>query len=309
MNNTQIPASYDYIMQYNSQRHPSTTHVTDTYQARFFQRYLLQEFMSLFDFDIPEEWDIDYVKYTLFLWGFLVIFDTAEYGVIPQQCGLTGFDIFHRPNLATVENSQMKKQYFDLKIGKDCALVKMSPDYGGIWDLIAHYADMLAMAVGSLGYNLMNSRLAYVFAADGKANAESFKKAFDEVMNGNPAVVVDKKLFNQNTGDLNMTLFNRDIHNTYIANDILETMRKIKVMFFNDIGVPNANTEKKERLISDEVAANNVETNVKFKLWLDEINRGLTQANRLFGLNLSVKPSFEGSENNGNVVGAVDVQI
>ena len=76
MNNQQIPVSYDYIMQYNAQKQPSTTHVTDTYQARFFQRYLLQEFMSLFDFDIPEEWDIDYFKYTLFLWGFLVIFDT-----------------------------------------------------------------------------------------------------------------------------------------------------------------------------------------------------------------------------------------
>ena len=74
-------------------------------------------------------------------------------------------------------------------------------------------------------------------------------------------------------------------------------MRKIKVMFFNDIGVPNANTEKKERLITDEVNANNIETQTKFSLWLDEIKRGFEKANKLFNLDLSVNPSFERSEN------------
>ena len=123
------------------------------------------------------------------------------------------------------------------------------------------------------------------------------KKMFDEIMSGNPAVFVDKALYNKNTGDLSLQLFNRDLRSTYIANDILETMRKIKVMFFNDIGVPNANTEKKERLITDEVNANNIETQTKFSLWLDEIKRGFEKANKLFNLDLSVNPSFERSEN------------
>ena len=127
--------------------------------------------------------------------------------------------------------------------------------------------------------------------------AESLKKMFDEIMAGNPAVFVDKALYNKNTGDLSLQLFNRDLRSTYIANDILETMRKIKVMFFNDIGVPNANTEKKERLITDEVNANNIETQTKFSLWLDEIKRGFEKANKMFNLDLSVNPSFERSEN------------
>lgn len=291
-----LPVGYDYISQYNAQINPSTTHTTNNYQAIFYRRYLIQELFSLFDFKIPETWDIDYFRYSLFLWGFIVIFDSEEYGVIPQQCGITGYDLFYRPKFATVCNPQLRKNYYNLELNKNAVLVKVSPDYGGLWDIISHYADLMSINIQALAMNMNNSKLAYVFGAENKNMAESLKKMFDEIMAGNPAVFVDKALYNKNTGDLSLQLFNRDLRNTYIANDILETMRKIKVMFFNDIGVPNANTEKKERLITDEVNANNIETQTKFSLWLDEIKRGFEKANKMFNLDLSVKPSFERSE-------------
>ena len=73
-------------------------------------------------------------------------------------------------------------------------------------------------------------------------------------------------------------------------------MRKIESMFDTDIGIPNANTDKKERLITDEVNANNIETATRCELWLESIKKGLTKANEMFNLKMSVdwrvKPDY-----------------
>ena len=60
-------------------------------------------------------------------------------------------------------------------------------------------------------------------------------------------------------------------------------------MFENEIGIPNTGgTEKKERLITDEVNANNVSTYSKAELWLENLRTGCEEANKKFDLNLSV---------------------
>ena len=59
-------------------------------------------------------------------------------------------------------------------------------------------------------------------------------------------------------------------------------------MFDTEVGIPNANTDKRERLITDEVNANNFETKSKCALWLESLKQGCREANEMFGLNLSV---------------------
>ena len=70
--------------------------------------------------------------------------------------------------------------------------------------------------------------------------------------------------------------------------DLLSDLRKIEAMFATEVGIPNANTDKKERLITDEVNANNFETRSKCELWLEELKKGCEEANNMFGLDLSV---------------------
>ena len=60
-------------------------------------------------------------------------------------------------------------------------------------------------------------------------------------------------------------------------------------MFCTEIGIPNANQDKAERLITDEVNANNVETSVRCELWMEEIRKGLTKASEMFNINLAVE--------------------
>lgn len=284
-NNFEIPVGYGDISLYNSQFSPSTVHCKNTYLQRYFRKYLLQKAISVFKWELPEEWDVDYFKYVLYGIGYIAVLETRSFGVICQGGALGGYNLYYRPSYIMITNPLIKGT-ITANIGTDCAIIKLQPDYSSIMDIIGYYADQMALAAEALGMNMVNVKTGVVFGARDKAQAESFKKMYDD-LSGNPATFIDKKLLDD-TGKPNWFPFVQNMKEQYIASDILSDMRKIEAMFDTDIGIPNANTDKKERLVTDEINANNVETASKCELWLESIKKGVQQANTMYGLTLSV---------------------
>lgn len=282
------PYMYDYINAEVSQHSPSTVHTKNTELKRFFARYLLQKAMSVFKWDLPETWDKDYFLYVLYGIGYIAVINTDKYGVIPQQCGLDGYNIFYQPKRALVTNPLLKGLR-RLDIGTQCTLIKLQPDYGSVMDLVGFYADMMALTAETAGVNLVNSRLSYVFFGKNKNTAESQKKLFDRVASGEPATFVDTALYDVQSGNPSWIPFQQNVGQNYIAGDALADLRKWEMMFDTDVGIPNANTDKKERLISDEVNANNVEVTSKADLWLDQLQKSFAQTSKMFGIKLGVE--------------------
>lgn len=282
--------SYEFINRYNAGLSPSTVHCKNTGLVNYYMRYLIQKVISVFEFSgIPEEWALNYFQYVLICRGYIGIIDTARYGVIPQECGLSGFDVFYQPNRITVANPLL--DFKELKIGTQCEVIKMQPDYGGILDLVGTYADLMALCLESAGVNLLNSKLSYVFAAGNKTQAESFKKMFDKIATGEAAVFVDKNLFNED-GSRNWDVFFQNLKQNYVTSDILNDMKTLEDQFNTAVGIPNANTQKRERLITDEVNANNVDTEAKISLWIETMRRDMKRVNDMFGLSLDVRYRF-----------------
>lgn len=281
------PIFYDYMNLATSSISPNTFHVTDSGIYKFFQRSLLQKAMGVFKFNFPDTWPTNYCLYSLFCAGFFVVFDTPKFGVIPQSCSLGGYDIFYQPNTALVSNPILGTK--NLKIGEDCELVRLQPDYGGIMDTVSFYGGLLAMNSEALITNIINSKFSYVFTTDSKAGAETAKKLYEEISKGNPAVVLDKAAFGPDGQSFKWEKFEQNVKNNYISPDILDVMRELENRFCTEIGLPNANTDKKERLISDEVNANNQETKSRVNLWLDELKKCCCNINRKYGLNISVE--------------------
>lgn len=282
------PYMYDYINAEVSQHSPSTVHTKNTELQRFFARYLLQKAMSVFKWDLPETWDRDYFLYVLYGIGYIAVLNTDKYGVIPQQCGLDGYNIFYQPKRALVTNPLLRGLR-SLDIGTQCTLIKLQPDYGSVMDLVGFYADMMALTAETAGVNLVNSRLSYVFFGKNKNTAESQKKLFDRVASGEPATFVDTALYDVQSGNPSWIPFQQNVGQNYIAGDALADLRKWEMMFDTDVGIPNANTDKKERLISDEVNANNVEVTSKADLWLDQLQKSFAQTSKMFGIKLGVE--------------------
>jgi hypothetical protein len=146
---------------------------------------------------------------------------------------------------------------------------------------------MMALCAETASVNLLNSHLSFVFPAKDRPTAETYKKLFDKVSGGEPAVVVDKQLFKED-GTQVWQPFQQNIGQNYIVDKVLSDMRKIEAMFDTDIGIPNANTDKRERLITDEVNANNIETITRCELWLEQLKKSAENTNAMFGTEVTV---------------------
>lgn len=271
--------------------------------AMMFARYLLQKAISVFQWQLPPLWNRDYFLYVLYCYGFECIVNTDKFGTIPQQCGLMGYDVFYQPTNCIVTNPLLTGM-LQPRINRDCILLKLQPDYHGIMDLVFYYAGLMAQAATAAGVNMANSKTAAVFFTDKKAVADAFKATYDAVANGQPMVVLSKGALNDD-GAPAWETFTRDVKQGYIASDLISDLRKIEAMFDTKIGIPNANTDKRERLITDEVNANNVETYSMCALWLEQLQDGCARARDMFGVNISVDwrripkaPAEEGAEPN-----------
>lgn len=288
------PFDYQTLNFYNSQRSPSTVHVKNTRLRKYFRKYLFQKAISVFKWNLPEEWDNDYFLYTLYGMGYVAVIDTAKYGVICQGGALGGYNLYYRPSYIIITNPLIQET-ITANLDKDCALIKLMPDYSSIMDIVGYYADMLAVASEAIGINMLNVKTGTVFGAESKSKAESYKKMYDMLSAGDPAVVIDKTLLDDQ-GKPMWFPFTQNVKESYVASDMLSDMRKIEQMFDTDLGIPNSNTDKRERLLVDEINSNNVETATRCELWLEEIRKGLTKANEMFNLTLTVdwrvKPDF-----------------
>ena len=295
---TGIPALYDYINTYNQGFSPSTVHVKNSALQNFFRKYLFQTATSVFKWKLPESFNRDYFLSVLYAWGFIGVVYTDKFGPICQAGALYGYDVYRQPTHIIISNPLLKG-ILQPRIGTECTVFKLQPDWGGIMDLVGYYADMMALASESASINFLNSHVANVFPAKNKRTAESYKKLYDSVAGGEPAVVIDSTLFKED-GSIAWEVFQQNLKENYIASDLLTDLLKIKNMFCTEIGIPNANTEKRERLVTDEVNANNIETKTRCELWLESLKKSAAATNTMFGTDITVdwrnKPDTEGQE-------------
>ena len=292
-----IPVDYTYINAVNGQKNPSTIHTQNIGLTKFFERYLIDDFLGQWKVNLPETWAYNYTMYSLVYFGFIAVINTDKFGVIPQHCNLYGYDVMYQPTTAQIINPLIPNA-IDARIHRDTELIKLFPDFGGIYDLIQFYAEKMALLSEGLDVNIINSKLSYIIGVDNKSSAETFKKTIDKITSGEPCVVTGKELFSEDGTPL-WTTFAQNLTQNYIASKQLEDLKKLKLMFDTDVGIPNANTEKKERLTDDEVNSNNVETQTKIELISDSLEESAKRVNKMFGTNISFKLKFK--ENRGGV--------
>lgn len=248
----------------------------------YYMDMLFRKAMSIYEFDgIPEKWDYDYFLSVLISHGFICVTDTAM-GVIPLKCGLSGINVYNHPTTAIIANPVLGN--LERTIDDDCTIIKISHTYrSDIMPICNRYATLLAECDSSISVNLMNSKVAFIGLCSSKQVAESMKLMYDKISKGEPAVFVKGDQIN---GD--NILYNH-VKENFIAGDVQILKRKLMSEFLTEIGVNNANTDKRERLTDNEVEANDSEIQLNAGYWLDNIKEGIDQTNKMFGLNLSVK--------------------
>lgn len=260
---------------------PKTVHSELTWANSYYWQWALKKILSRFELEgAPDTWEINYFWSHLFLDGHLAVLDT-EMGVIPLKCGYTGINVWDEPTDIVISNHILGS--FQRKIGVDGALIRLQYDYAGITPILQRFSTLLALCDSAISVNLMNSKVAWMAFVEDQAQSKTMQKMFDEISEGKPAVFPRKGTVNPEN------IVALQVRQNFVADDIMLVRRKIVNDFLSDIGINNANLDKRERLNEQEVNANNEEVRFNVLNWLDTIQEGLDVANSLYKLGLKVK--------------------
>ena len=263
------------------------------------ERALFQRAASVIDFvGLPKEWDgpnKDFFIYCLYKFGYVGVMNVAEHGLLFQPGTLTGYNIYYQPVKFLVANPHLNISTTEFTIGEDCELIKLTPDYFGIWEIISYYAEKLATLDNAINMSLINNKYAFMIAAKNKQASEAFKKMLDKVNEGQPAVIYDQKLLNDQQDKTEpWQLWSRDhMKENYITTMQLADFNTLMHNFDKEIGIPTIPVEKKERMITDEAQSTVIDAISRSEIWLKTLESSLKIVNDKFGLNIRAERHYK----------------
>lgn len=293
-----LPFYYEEINNLRGHKVPSVGLCYDSETFFFFWRSLYQRLASKFKWTVPDHWDKEVYEFTLYSLGFVGVFDTNKYaktpnqryGIIPAPSTVSGIGVQMQPTKIRTANPHFFMPYSET-IYDGAGLIKLTPDYRGILDIVDFYAKELATLWSSIDQSIINARFAYIIAANSEAAAATLKAIFDDRNSGKPLMVYDKnKLKKKQPVDKTLPIENQDpfevldlkVGQNYITDKLLADYRRILVQFDTEIGIPNNPYEKGERLVTNEVESNSAETVARFTYWMECLNRSLKRTYEVF---------------------------
>lgn len=290
----EIPTDYEGLNAYNSKRSVAGR-VQDDLNTQFYMRALWQRGIAGTKFNLPLTWRRAkrYFKNVLFSLGYIGVIDTPKYGRIPQICSFSGYGLYLQP-VEMIVNQPLCQ--FEGTIGENCELIHLCGDYRGIWDIIEHYAIRLSIAITSVDCALINERLSVLAAGKSKQAAETLKFLYEKISAGEPFAVYDKAIKSDSLDDKNEPIwtFSQDVANQYISDKLLADIDTILMQFDKEIGIA-AVGEKKERMLTDEIAMQNEDACARSSTWFENLSDSFDLCNGLFpDLNLSFTMKYGG---------------
>ena len=304
-----IPLNYDQLNLVQGGFTPSCIKGKNNAAYRFWLRSLYQRACSVIDFALPDAWqgDVkDFFYYIMIKFGYSAVWDDPDLGTVFNPCALSGFDFYYRPTRCIIANPALKSS-IDRNIGDNMEVLKLSPDYAGIWDILSYYAEKLALLDNAINISLINNKYSFMLAAKNKAAGEALKKMLDKINQGDPAVIFDRKLADDPASKSEPWQFwNRgNLKESYLTTDQLRDFRTILNDFDNEIGIPTIPVEKKERMITDEANSRKADSMSRCRLWVETFNSSAKAVNDAFGLNLKATLNYERSGE--DVTDAIDL--
>ena len=259
--------------------------------TEFHKRYLYTKVYSTLKFTIPENWDLNFFRFWLFRYGSIGVIYTSEYGWVAQPYSIDELQLYYNPRRITVYNQFIKKPKTGI-IGINAGIIRIMDDFFGLDDLVSRYAEMLAQIDRSINVNLMNCNVTAFFEAESKKQADEVKEAYGEASTGKPLVVVNKDVMNGKQ----ITTLLQNIGGNYIADKLFTARRSVINAFLTEIGIRNANYEKKERLNTMEVEENNDETSAVISVIYENVKKCMKTINAFSGLGLDVELRYDYTE-------------
>lgn len=304
-----LPLNYDQINLIEGTYQPSQIK-NNSASFDYWVRTLFHRASSNLIFGLPDFWQGDIANfwyYCMLRFGFVSIQDLTgkgkrgdELGMCFSPVNLTGINFYYQRTLATLSNPTLDES-FTLEIGKDCALVCMTPDKMGIWDVIERYALLLSNLDNAINMSIINSKIPFILGGKTKAAIQTLKKIMDKVNSGQPAVFYDSRIQDDAQSKDTPFQFLKLLENpkqNYLTTDQLMDLHTILSDFDSEVGIPTIPYQKKERETSFESQSKLADGQARSLVWERTINDSIKEVKKLYpDLQLSFRLRWEVDEN------------
>lgn len=238
--------------------------------------------VSMFDWKgLPESVNIRYLEASLFETGRCLFFkDKSEKGLsyLALKCTIAKeLNVYMEPtNFIAISNNYSQEYSIS-----DSVLIRNNYDSLPTAVTVMLFSQRLGNAERSIDVNVNAQKTPVLILVDDKQRL-TLKNIYSQY-EGNEPVIFGNSTINPNL----FTVLKTDA--PFVADKLMLYKHNILNECLTFLGINNANTDKKERLITDEAQANNQVISASADAMLATRQQAAEQINKMFGLNITVQ--------------------
>ena len=230
----------------------------------------------------PEKVNTRYLEKMLYYYGSCCFYDDDDFGLMVAKCNTCNIqNIYDEPTHVTTVSQDPKYKAKTLKVDDECVLIRNNVEMLPTDYTIQLFAARLFQCQRSIDVNVNQQKFPFIFLCD-KNELLTFKKIFDDIENNEIAIYAEKNLNIEGIKALETGV-------PFVADKLTMQKHEIWNEAMSFLGLNNANTDKKERLITDEVNSNNELIEMMCEVMLNQRKLACEQINKKYGLNVDVK--------------------
>lgn len=274
----------------------------------FYREYFTNIIVNLFEWkNLPDSIDPIFLEKSLNLYGFVGFFYDKEKGFIVQNGTLSNdLDLYNNPiNFEVVSPSAYLLDKTRFKINNYIDDLDKSRAFiisnNAFRSSTFHWIDLYCVKLANIEHTIQLARNAlkvpYIILTD-EENKLSVKNFYQKVNTGEPVIFLKDNKNKDGLLDYNLldkiSILNTN-YDPKLLKDLYDEKMRVFNQFLNFLGISTNNVEKRERLITDELNADDglIATSLESKL--KARHKSIDLINKCFNLNIEVNisPSIE----------------
>ena len=283
---------------YNVMNYESTAkYLNDRVYTDYLYRLMLIA-RSVFEWtNLPNGIDEKWIERYLFSYGKCVFFKDPIKGFMVAQISENGaLNYYNEPT--TIRPFATNYTGDTLINGKECVVIRNNDEMIPTSPTIQLYAFKLANIDRTIDTNIIAQKIPYIIKCSEKERM-TFKTLIGQRNDNEPVIYGDKGLDTQG-----IEVLHTDAPMVFKDLQLQKHMVWTECMTF--LGINNAHMDKKERLVDDEVQANNEQVEASFNIMLKARERACEEINRIFGTNIGVRKRIQPKPNLESTKGFID---
>ena len=237
--------------------------------------------------NLPNGMNERWIEDFLFDQGRCVFYNDEKRGLMVAECSHDG-ELNNYKDPTEVRPTGIDVNCKPLKVGKECVLIRNNDKMLNTRQTLMLFAYRLAEISRTIDVNITAQKTPVLVATTEKQRL-SLKNIYIQ-WNGNEPVIYGDKNFDPDS----LKVLKTD------APVVFPDLQQQKLAIWNEaltfLGINNANTEKRERLITEEVSANNEHIDLSADCFLKAREKAVEEINKLFECNITVRKRKEGEE-------------